>query len=92
MKPGASVAQHMAILAADMAELGATLGRVRAQQLWGDYFPHVGVAALRGGFYRRLEGLQGARGAYFAGMSGLMNFDTAETSARYARALVHAYF
>jgi len=92
IKPGVSVAEHMKILAADLKELGSALGRIKTQELWQDYFPYVDVPALKGGYYQKLEGLQGTRGTYFAGMSGLMNFDTVESNARYSRALVHAYF
>lgn len=62
---------------------------------WPDYFPRVNSANMNGpspgnGFYDKVEALQGAGGLYYVG--GTLSFETVETSARYARALVDERF
>jgi hypothetical protein len=55
-----------------------------------EYFPHVGPADMATGYYNTLEGMQGARGTYYAGE--VMSFASIEVCARCARALVARCF
>jgi oxygen-dependent protoporphyrinogen oxidase len=57
---------------------------------WPDYFPRVSSANMQAGFYDQVEALQGSGGLYYVG--GTMSFETVETSARYAKALVDSRF
>ncbi len=85
----ATPADLTTLLAADVARAGGQLDRVALRREW-DYFPHVGQAALQGGFFARVARLQGEGGVWFAG--GALHFETVEHSARQARALVRRSF
>jgi predicted NAD/FAD-binding protein len=54
------------------------------------YFPHVSVNDFRGGFYERLEALQGQQNTFYCG--GLAAFELVETVAQYSRHVVESYF
>ena len=78
-----------ATCAADLQRLGARLEKVVEARRWS-YFPHVTTAAMAGGFYKRLEALQGQRRTFYCGE--IMSFSTLECCARYARDLVERFF
>ena len=75
--------------AADLQRLGARLRKVVEARHWS-YFPHVETADMAGGFYERLEALQGQRHTYYCGE--IMSFSTLECCACYARDLVNRFF
>jgi len=78
------------LLASDFAKFGGgTMERVLLHRAW-DYFAHVETAALDAGFYDRFEALQGKNGTLYA--TGLLAFETVETTARYGRDLVNHFF
>lgn len=54
------------------------------------YFPHVTSEVMAGGFYDRLEALQGQNNTFFVG--GLMNFELVETIVNYAKHLTIRFF
>ena len=69
--------------------MGGRVERFHEQRRW-PYFPHVTAAQMAGGFYRRLEALQGQRRTWLAGC--VMDFELAERAAVYSSALVDAHF
>jgi uncharacterized protein with NAD-binding domain and iron-sulfur cluster len=70
--------------------LGATLPEnYLAYDDWA-YFQHVSVNDFRGGFYERLEALQGQQNTFYCG--GLAAFELVETVAQYSRHVVESYF
>ena len=73
----------------DVARMGGEVGEILAQQTWS-HFPHVTTEDLDQGFYQRLERLQGVSGTYYVG--GIMNFDSVEHTARFARDLMRRKF
>lgn len=87
--------EMFALMKEDIEALGGEIDEddpakgIIAQKRW-DYFPHVNTSDLNAGFYPALENLQGAQGTYFIG--ALMNFETVELTAQYARNLVNRYF
>jgi hypothetical protein len=54
------------------------------------YFEHVTADDMAGGYYDRLESLQGARRTYYLG--GVMNFELVESVIQYSRFLVEKFF
>jgi hypothetical protein len=88
-QPEIPLSQVTATLADDVAGQGGQFGGALLQQDW-DYFPHVSQAAMRGGFYERVEALQGRNNTFYVG--GTLSFETVEHSARYAQALVQRNF
>lgn len=54
-----------------------------------DYFPHVGGAALAGGWYARFDALQGRQRTYYA--SGLNGFEMVEYALRAGKDVVDTY-
>ncbi len=60
------------------------------QQVEWDYFPHVTPEEFAGGYYDRLEALQGTNNTWFAG--GLLNFETVATTVTYSKELVTKWF
>ncbi|MNN59458.1 hypothetical protein D3C81_1745750 [compost metagenome] len=74
---------------ATLARLGGENIRLYMMKSW-NHFPHVDSAALKDGFYTKLERMQGKYGVYFAGE--IMNFPTLENCITYAKALVERYF
>jgi protoporphyrinogen/coproporphyrinogen III oxidase len=83
------LAQVAATLASDVVGQGGQFGGALLQQEW-DYFPHVSTAAMQGGFYERMEALQGRNNTFYVG--GSLSFETVEHSARYAQDLVQKSF
>jgi hypothetical protein len=67
----------------------ARVARVVHQICW-PYFPHVSAAAMAGGYFDKLEAMQGERSTYLAG--GLLSFETVETVVQYSHALVQRCF
>ena len=85
-----SLAQLSATLGDDVAGQGGRFGGALLQQEWPDYFPHVSTQSMQGGFYERMELLQGRNNTFYVG--GSLSFETVEHSARYAQALVQKNF
>jgi protoporphyrinogen/coproporphyrinogen III oxidase len=83
------LAQVTATLASDVAGQGGEFGGALLQQEW-DYFPHVSTEVMQGGFYERMEALQGRNNTFYVG--GSLSFETVEHSARYAQELVQKNF
>jgi len=54
------------------------------------YFPHVSLTDFSGGFYDRMESLQGFEQTYYAG--SLLGFETVGNTVAYSRGLVSRYF
>jgi phytoene dehydrogenase-like protein len=79
----------IADLARDLVRIGARLKRVLHLDRWR-YFPHVRPREAAGGFYDRLEALQGYRRTWYAGE--LLSFPTVEHVVAYSRALVGRHF
>lgn len=73
----------------EMQALGGRMNGVVSQKKW-EYFPHVSTADLQGGFYKQLEQMQGVNGFYYIG--GIMNFETTEHTAEYAKDLMSHKF
>jgi hypothetical protein len=69
----------------DMAAMGGDVESIITQRLWS-YFPHVSTADLDAGFYQRLDKMQGRAATYYVG--GIMNFESVEHTARFARELM----
>jgi hypothetical protein len=72
-------------LEADVREAGGEAMTSVVEESW-DYFPYVGEQALREGFYEKMQNIQGDRGTYFVG--GVLNFETVEFTAVFAKDLV----
>ena len=77
------------ILKKDVAALGGEVDEILVQQTWS-HFPHVKTKDLDEGFYQRMEQLQGISGTYYIG--GIMNFDSVEHTARFAKNLMRRKF
>jgi protoporphyrinogen/coproporphyrinogen III oxidase len=84
-----SLEQVSEVLKQDVAAQGGTFGELKLRQEW-DYFPRVDGEALRDGFYRRVEALQGVDKLFYVGSS--LSFETVEHSARHAREVVSEHF
>jgi phytoene dehydrogenase-like protein len=76
-------------VAATVESVGGRVRDVIATRNWR-YFPHVQTDDIAGGYYRRLERLQGCRRTYYCGE--LLAFAAVEPVVTYARALVHEHF
>jgi phytoene dehydrogenase-like protein len=76
-------------VAATVERLGGRLGEVIVARRWR-YFPHVSTDDIAGGFYRRLEALQGTRRTVYCGE--ILAFGAVETVVAYARAVVREHF
>lgn len=77
-------------LEAELARLNGRVTEIVVQKEW-DYFPHVSSEDLDKGFYQDLEDrVQGQNGFYLIG--GIMNFETTEHTAEYAKDLVEKKF
>jgi hypothetical protein len=76
----------VAIVEAEVPQLfpGATVKQHLATHRY-EYFPHVDCQRFAGGFYDRIEALQGQRGTWYGG--GLLAFESVETVVRYSEAL-----
>ncbi|GGH18827.1 FAD-dependent oxidoreductase [Paenibacillus segetis] len=72
-----------------LRDLGGENIRLYMMKSWKQ-FPHVDSAALREGFYERLDELQGRNQIYYAGE--IMNFPTLENCVVYAKHLVERFF
>lgn len=73
-----------------LEKMNATVEKEIAAMRWKRYFPHFNSKALQGGFYERLENLQGVKHTYYVGE--LMNFALVRTVAQYSYDLVDRYF
>jgi phytoene dehydrogenase-like protein len=76
-------------VAACLQQLGGRMGEVIALRRWR-YFPHVQTDDIAGGYYRKLEALQGQNRTLYCGE--ILAFGAVETVVEYARALVHRHF
>ena len=85
---GQSEGESTEILRTDLAALGGRLINVRRSQVW-DYLPHAESEALSRGFYDQLSALQGQQHTWFVG--GLMNFESVEATAAFARQSMSAW-
>lgn len=86
---GASGDEVETRLIQDIEDLGGRFDQVIEKVEW-TYFPHVKTAGLKAGFYPKLETLQGEQNTYFVG--GVLNFETVENTAAYAKKLVNDRF
>jgi len=77
------------LLDSEFVKLGGKVTKIATQKKW-EYFPHVKTRDLHEGFYRKLEAMQGKNGFYHIG--GLMNFETTEHTAEYAKHLMEKNF
>jgi hypothetical protein len=84
-----SLEETTELLREDLALLGGEVGEIYQRVQW-NYFPYADSAALRDGFYRKLKALQGQNNTWYVG--GLLNFETVESTAAYARKLVNTSF
>jgi acyl carrier protein len=82
-------AEVQGLLAEDVARMGGRLGTVHLHRRWR-YFPHVGCADAAGGFFERLEALQGERNTWYTG--SLLAFELIEPTVVHARDLVERWF
>jgi protoporphyrinogen oxidase len=55
-----------------------------------NYFPHVSVDDMRGGFYDRFEALQGQTNTFYCG--AVAAFELVETVVQYSRQMAESYF
>lgn len=78
-----------AAIAADVSVVGGRIRETITMDRW-KYFPHVSTADYEGGYYDRLESVQGRRSTYLCGE--LPSFSTVECSVRYSRDLVRRFF
>jgi hypothetical protein len=76
-------------VAAYLRDLGGWMGDVIALRRWR-YFPHVETDDIAGGYYRRLEALQGQNRTLYCGE--ILAFAAVETVVEYARVLMHRHF
>jgi predicted NAD/FAD-binding protein len=72
-----------------IARLGGSLLAVEHHIAWR-YFPHVSPELMAGGYFDRLEALQGHRNTWFAG--SLLAFETVEDVVAYSKRLVERFF
>jgi hypothetical protein len=77
------------LLRQDLADLGGQVGEIYQRVQW-NYFPYADSQALHNGFYRKLKALQGVKNTWYVG--GLLNFETVESTAAYAKKLVNTSF
>ena len=59
------------------------------QKGW-DYFPHVNLTELSGGYYDQFESMQGFQHTFYCG--SLLAFETVGNTVAYSRGLVNRYF
>lgn len=81
--------QMRANIEEDLARLGGKITGYYAERVW-KYFPHVSPEEIAGGYYERLEALQGKNKTYYTGE--LLNFPTVETVAAYSKSIVDGHF
>jgi hypothetical protein len=80
-----TLAGSVAAVRATVERLGGRILDVPIQKAWR-YFPHVRTDDLRGGYYEKLESMQGTRNTWLAGE--LCAFTAVEPVVAYSRALV----
>lgn len=85
LKPTDTIQKGTHILQSDIARLKGKLIRVKKTMEW-DYLPHVDSHTLKDGFLNRLASIQGEQNIWWAG--SLMNFESVEGNAAFARLLV----
>jgi acyl-CoA synthetase (AMP-forming)/AMP-acid ligase II/predicted NAD/FAD-dependent oxidoreductase/acyl carrier protein len=73
----------------DLAQMGATMTAVHAQQRWR-YMPHVTGHDVKDGYYRRFERLQGTNRTFYLG--SLLSMETIESNVAYAYELIRRNF
>ena len=76
-------------LVQDFKDLQADVGQTIVQKQW-TYFPHVNSKSLDAGFYPRLKALQGNNNTFYVG--GILNFETVESTAAFAKYLMEEKF
>ncbi len=72
-----------------VSDLGGEADGEIVSRAW-KYFPHVDSATMSGGFYRRLEGLQGQRRTWLAGE--VFSFSAVEPVVAYSQAMIDRWF
>jgi hypothetical protein len=87
--PGTSVEDTVQATRRLVADLGGASDGEIVSRSW-KYFPHVDSETMAGGFYRRLEGLQGQRRTWLAGE--LFSFSAVEPVVAYSQAMVDRWF
>jgi hypothetical protein len=88
-QPGNSDAAVEA-LRADLAKVDVKLKSVVLTKGWSNYFPRVSQSAIAGGFYDRIDALQGRNGVYYLG--GSLGFEVLEQTIAYSYWLVDQHF
>ncbi|HEY1793546.1 MAG TPA: FAD-dependent oxidoreductase [Opitutaceae bacterium] len=73
----------------DVKVMGGRISQVITSKTWR-YFPHVSTEDIRGGFYGKLERLQGKCGTFYVG--SLMNMETVEHTAQFSVDLIDRKF
>ena len=73
----------------DLAAVGGRIDHIHTQTRW-HYFPHVDAETMRGGYFDKLERLQGQNRTYYAW--ALNNFETVNNTVEYAQFLVKRFF
>lgn len=84
-----SIDESTAMLRQDLADLGGQVGEIYQRIQW-NYFPYADSQSLRNGFYSKLKTLQGQNNTWYVG--GVMNFETVESTAAFAKNLVNRNF
>jgi hypothetical protein len=84
-----SLDQSTDLLREDLAGLGGQVGEIYERIQW-NYFPYADSEAIRQGYYSKLKALQGQNNTWYVG--GLMNFETVEGTAAFAKKLVDGNF
>jgi predicted NAD/FAD-binding protein len=88
-RPGTSLDETEARTRDTVARMGGRVVRVHTRHTWR-YSPHVDAAAMRAGYFDRVEARQGRRHTYFTGE--FLAFSTVETVVAHARDLVARHF
>ncbi len=84
-RPGGTMAESTEAARTLVERLGSRVREVHVEKAWR-YFPHVKTDVMRGGFYERLEALQGKKGTWLTGE--LCAFTAVEPVVAYSQALV----
>ena len=88
-QPGDSDAAVEA-LRTDLGKVGVKLKSVVMTKGWPNYFPRVSESAIAGGFYDRIDALQGRQGIFYLG--GSLGFEVLEQTIAYSYWLVDQHF
>jgi protoporphyrinogen/coproporphyrinogen III oxidase len=87
--PGIDVPQVRLNIVRTISELGGQVREFLHTERWR-YFPHVDAETMRGGFYDRLDALQGAQDTFYVGE--LLSFTLVELVHEHARHIVERFF